>query len=243
MLMEQKLQKYINWIAGILALAALAFAAAAIHDMQTSEGVGLYYALKMDADRLVFDMAVDLAALLGLLLLTILPCVLLKHRSVHGFFRMLTAFLAFMPSLSMAYLIHLFDLEADFSLGLLLPVLQTVAPLLCLLAAAMSLQGDMVSEDGKRHDGLNAKWDRSVWKKWYSLCCAAAILLAAAAFLLPSLQQLFDFILTYLLLTVCFDLWERLYRRYPALNRWGWILFGGLALRVIYVLTEIMWMY
>lgn len=238
--MGKRLHKYNNWIMGILALFLLAFAAAAIHDMQTAEGVGLYFALKKGTDRQPFDLAADIAALLGLLLLTLLPCVPPAHRSIAVYFRMLTAFLAFMPKLRLAYLIHLFDTEADYSLEPLLFVLQTVAPLLCLLAIAMSLQGDAASEHEKLIDGSNVSWIRPAWKKWYSMCCAAAALSAAAAFFLPSQQPLFDFVLAYLLLLVCFDLWERLYRRYPALNRWGWILFGGLALRAVYVLTEIM---
>lgn len=238
--MGKRLHKYNNWITGILALFLLAFTAAAIHDMQTAEGVGLYLALKKGADRRPFDLAADIAALLGLLLLTLLPCVPPARRSIAVYFRMLTAFLALMPKLRMAFLVHFFDTEADYSLELPLFVLQTVVPLLCLLAAAMSLQGDAVSEDEKRTDASNVSRVRPMWKKWYSMCCAAAALSAAAAFLLSSQQQLFDFILAYLLLLVCFDLWERLYRRYPALNGWGWILFGGLALRAVYVLTEIM---
>lgn len=231
--MGRRLRKYNNWIAGILALASLVFAAASIHDMQTAEGVGLYFALKLGADRLPFDLAADLAALLGLLLLTLLPCVFLCHRSLPGYFRMLTAFLAFMPTLSMAYLIHPFNREAIFQMEPLLFPLRTVAPFLCLLAAALCL-GDNAAEGGSGSLG------ETVWRRWYGLCCLAAVLLALGAFCQPSLQPLFVFGLTYLLLIICFDLWERLYLRYPAMKLWGWLLFGGLELRAVYVLAEIM---
>lgn len=221
--MGERLQKYGNWIAGILAVAAFACAVAAVNDMQTAEGVGLYFALKLERDRLPYDLAVDAAGALGLFLLTALPCLLLRHRSAACYFRMLIAFLAFMPMLSMAYLLHPLEADAPFSLRPFLPALQMEAPFLCLLAAALSL------------DGAGA-----VWKRWYSVCCVAAALLPLAALCLPFLQQLLCFVLTYLLLLVCFDLWERLFHQYPALNRWGGLLFGGLALRALYVLLMVM---
>lgn len=230
--MGRRLQKYDNWIAGLLALANLAFATAALHDMQTAEGVGLYFALKQGTDRLPFDLSVDMTALLGLLCLTLLPCVLLRHGNVVGFCRLLIGFLAFMPALSMAYLLNPLGAEEIFSPELFLSVLQIPIPFLGLLAAALALGDDAAGESG----GL----DGSAWKRWYSLCCLAAVLLAAGAFCQPSLQPLFVFVLTYLLLIVSFDLWERLFMRYPALNLWGWALFGGLELRAVYVLAEIM---
>lgn len=229
--MGNRLRKINAWAAGILSSAALVFAVAAVHDMQTAEGVGLYFALKLGKERFAFDLAADFAALAGLLLLTLLPCVFLRHRSLPGYFRMLTAFLAFMPALSMGYLIHPFEGEKDFSLELLLPSLCTVVPFLCLLAAALTLGDEAAEGEG------------TVWKRWHGLCCLGAVLLAAGSFCIPSLQPLFAFGLTYFLLIVCFDLWERLYLRYPALNLWGWILFGGLAFRAVYVLAEVMRIY
>lgn len=254
--------KYGNWIAGILAAAAFACAVAAINDMQTAEGVGLYFFLKLEGDHLIYDLvvnaagdrllndlpddaagaflpsdmavdaagarlpydlAVDAAGALGLLLLTALPCLFLRHRSASCYFRILIAFLAFMPMLSMAYLLHPLAAEETFSLRYFLPALQMTAPFMCLLAAALSL------------DGAGA-----VRKRWYGVCCLAAVLLLLAAFCVPSLQQLLFFVLTYLLLLICFDLWERLFLQYPALNRWGGLLFGGLGLRALYVLLTVM---
>lgn len=234
--MGERLLKYGNWIAGILAAAAFACAVAAINDMQTAEGVGLYFFLKQAGDslpydlaveaareRLPYDLAVDAAGALGLFLLTALPCLLLRHRGASCYFRILIAFLAFMPTLSMAYLLHPLAAEETFSLRYFLPALQMTAPFMCLLAAALSL------------DGAGA-----VRKRWYGVCCLAAVLLPLAAFCVPSLQQLLYFVLTYLLLLICFDLWERLFLQHPALNRWGGLLFGGLALRALYVLLTVM---
>lgn len=221
--MGERLLKYGNWIAGILAAVAFACAVAAVNDMQTAEGVGLYFSLKLGGDRLPYDLAVDAAGALGLFLLTALPCLFLRHRSASCYFRILIAFLAFMPTLSMAYLLRPLAAEETFSLRYFLPALQMAAPFMCLLATALSL------------DGAGA-----VWKRWYGVCCLAAALLPLAAFCLPSLQQLLYFVLTYLLLLICFDLWERLFLQYPALNRWGGLLFGGLGLRALYVLLTVM---
>lgn len=221
--MKKKFEKYQNWIAGVAAFALFAMAVLAIHDMQFAEGVGLYFALKAGKDRLLFDLSVDGLAAAALLFLVTLPCLLLKRGGMTVRLRFLLAFLSFMPTLSMAYLIHLMQEEAEIALNQPVFVLQTVLPLLCLLAAGVAIpQGE------------------KVWKRWYSRCCAGAVLLFAAALLVPNLQQLLYFFIVYLLLFVCFDLWERLWLKYPALNTWGWILFGGLALRAFYVLSEVL---
>lgn len=221
--MKKTLEKYRNWIAGAAAFALFVMAVLAIHDMQFAEGVGLYFALKAEKDRLLFDLSVDGLAAAALLFLVTLPCLLLKRREMTVRLRFLIAFLAFMPTLSMAYLIHLMQEEAEITLSSPVYVLQTILPLLCLLAA-----GGAVSQGEK------------VWKRWYSLCCAGAVLLFAAALLVPNLQQLLYFFIVYLFLLICFDLWERLWLKYPALNTWGWIFFGGLALRAFYVLSEVL---
>lgn len=221
--MRKTLEKYQNWIAGAAAFALFVMAVFTIHDMQFAEGVGLYFALKAEKDRLLFDVSVDGLAAAALLFLVTLPCLLLKRREMTARLRFLIAFLAFMPALSMAYLIHPMQEETEITLSSPVYVLQMILPFLCLLAAGVAIsQGE------------------KVWKRWYSLCCAGAALLFAAALLVPNLQQLLYFFIVYLLLLICFDLWERLWLKYPALNTWGWILFGGLFLRAFYVLSEVM---
>lgn len=221
--MKKNLEKYQNWIAGIAAAALFAMAVFAIHDMQTAEGVGLFFALKAGKERLLFDLIVDGCAGAALLFLVSLPGLLLKRRGMTVRLRFLLAFLAFMPKLSMAYLLHPMQGEAGIALDQPVFVLQTVLPFLCIFAA-----------------GAATTSEETGWKRWNGLCFAGAVLMLAASFFVPNLQQLLYFLIVYLLLFVCFDLWERLWLKYPALNTWGWILFGGLSLRSFYVLAEIM---
>lgn len=222
--------KYSRRTAGIAALALFAYAVYAVHDMQLAEGVGLYFALKLGKERLLFDIIVDILAASGLLLLISLPCLFLKHRKMEALLRFLLVFLSFMPALSMAYLLHPLQAEAEISIELSASVLQMVLPFLCLLAVTVQASSSAA---------LSAVTEKS-WKRWYSVCCAGAAILFAVTLFIPSLQQLFYFILIYLLLLICFDLWERLYLKYPSLDTWGRILFGGLTFRAFYVLSEVL---
>lgn len=228
--MEKRWEMCGKWIAGVLALVLLCVSVLTVHDMQTAEGVGLYFALKSGADRRFYDLAADGLAGLGLLLLTLLPCVALRHRGADSFFRMLAAFLALMPRLSMAYLLHIWDDSAEISSEIPVFLLLTMAPFLCIAAMALVLSG----RDGGEEERPGG------WRMWYSPCLAGAVISFGAALLWPELNQLLYFVMGYLLLLVCFDLWERVYGRYPAMRRWGWILSGGLAVRAVYALSQVM---
>lgn len=219
--MKKWLQKYKGLAAGGTAAVFFALAVAAVHDMQTAEGVGLYFALKLGRGRELFDVAVDTLSALGLLALVYLPCLFLKHRSLSSLLRFLLIFLSFMPTLSLAYLLRPLQAAGETFPRQPIAILGMVLPFLCLLAMAVA-------------------WKEKAWKNWYSACCVAAVLLFSVTLFVPSLQQLFYFILVYLLLLVCFDICERLYLQHPTLNAWGMILFGGLAFRAYYVLSEIL---
>jgi len=216
-----------KWIARILALAFFCLSVLAVHDMQTAEGVGLYFALKWNRGRLPFDLAVDGLAGIGLLLLVLLPCIALRHKGAASVFRMLILFVSFMPRLSLAYLIRPWDTQATVAYEVPIFLLQTLAPFLFLAALALA-EGDVKREKGD-----------IVWRRWYSLCAAAAISVFAAAVFFPEINQLLYYVLGYLLLLVCFDLWERVYLKYPVMHTWGWILICGLALRAGYVLSQV----
>lgn len=208
--------------AGFVFLAYLVMAALCIHDMQSAEGVGLLFALRAGKDRLWYDVAADSLGVLGLLLLVVVPCFRLGHRSAAALLRMLLAFLSFMPSLSMAYLLHPLEGGEELQLQQPLFLLQTLLPFLCLWAAVLG---------------------RETWKGWYGFCAGAAVLLFVTGFPVPSLQPLLQFVMTYLLLLAALDLWERVWKKYPALNVWGWLLFGGLGFRAFYVLSRVMGQY
>ena len=229
--MGKRIEKYQNWLAGIAAAVFYVMAVYVVHDMQSAEGVGLYFALQTGGDRRVYDAAVDAAAALGLFLMILLPCVCLRHRSASALFRFLAAFLAFMPTLSTAYLLNPLQAEEVFLVHTPLSVLRTVLPFLCLLGAGA--RASVCGSQGERDHGR-------AWKRWYSVCCGGAAALFCVTLFAVSLQPLFNFLLVYLILFVCFDLWERLLLKYPVLNSWGWILFGGLMLRGFYVLSELL---
>ena len=212
-IMERSMTRYIKWIIVLLSVLTFGAAMSGVHQMQTAEGVGLYWSTIFGTERLLFDILVDLLAGLALFLMVFLPCFILKYRSVSAFFRLLVGFLAFMPRLSMSYLIHLFDAGGrGADPELVLSVISTVLPFTCLLLAGVSCA-------------------EKPWKKWYGVMGAAALVLGTWA--LWETQGP-GFLMVYALLLVCFDAWERLLEIYSGLRYLGWILFGGIGLRALY---------
>lgn len=212
-IMGKKAARYTNWIAVLLGLTAFLGALSGVHQMQMAEGIGLYWALKAGVKQQVFDILTDLSAAFAMILLVILPCVILRHRSIRSAFRFLTGFLAFMPSLSMSYLIHLFD-EGGRSIDpeFLLSVYSLLLPFACLLL-------------------LGVGCFEKPWKKWYGVLGLTALALGIGTFWEAGIL---GFLLAYVLLVVCFDAWERLLALCSRLEIFGWILFGGLWLRAVY---------
>lgn len=207
------------WAVFIIWAATFGFVMSTLHEMQKAEGIGLYWALKAGMERGGFDIAVDVAVALALLLLTGLPCLILGYRSVSAFFRFLIGFVVFMPRISMAYLIHLFDSGLlTVSYDRLLFILQTVIPFGCVLLAAVAA-------------------GEKPWKKWYTVCCVAAAVLGVVSAVWES--EAFGAVVTYLLLLVCFDVWERLINQNPKFAGLSWILFGGMWIRVVYCMLYI----
>lgn len=205
--------RYINWITALLALVTFVAVLSGIHEMQLAEGVDLYWAMRIGVERQISDIIVSACAAVLLFLLVFLPCMTLRHKSVGAFFRLLTVFVAFMPRLSMSYLIHLVDAGgrgADFEW--ILSVLGLQLPFACLLLFGV---------------GCFEK----PWKKWYGVLGLMA--------LLSGIWALWEtqgpgFLFVYLLLLICFDAWERLLTICPRLSNYSWILFGGLWLRAVY---------
>lgn len=207
------------WVVFIIWAGTFGFLVSTLHEMQKAEGIGLYWALKAGMERGGFDIAVDVAAALALLFMTGLPCLLLGHRSISAFFRFLIGFVAFMPRVSMAYLIHIFDSGVrNVSYDQLLFVLRTVIPFGCVLLASVSV-------------------GEKPWKKWYTVCCIAAAVLGVVSAVWES--GAFGAVVTYLLLLVCFDVWERLINRNPKFKGLSWILFGGMWVRAVYCMLYI----
>lgn len=238
--MIKKLMKNRNWIYVIASVLVLVVVFVALHDMQTAVGAGLYLSIKAgDAERSLYDLFVDVAMIVSVVLLVGSPCVLQKHRKMDSFLRLLFVFLAFMPRLSPGYCVQLLDAKGLFAIrsafeeenlliGLLegteylASLLEMVVPMFCLLLAAVCMQG------------------KQVIKRWYFIVLVPGLFMELGTFLFPNLAEMLCFGMTYCILLIMFDLWEKLMENYPGMNTWGWILFGGLGLRGGYRLLELM---
>ena len=217
-MMRKDTSLYINGILVILSVLNFSAVVVGVHQMQSAEGVGLYWSIVTNGRRELFDVLVDAAAALAFFILVLLPCVFLNHKSISAFFRLLAGFVAFMPRISMSYLIHLFDdggrgADAEMvlsELGLMLP-----------FACALLMCAGCLEKP---------------WRKWYWGSGAIALIMGVWA--LWEAQGP-GFIMAYALLLVCFDAWERLIKGYSGMRSWGWILFGGLWLRAAYRVIEL----
>lgn len=188
-----------------------------IHSMQTAEGVGLYFHLNYSFDKSTMDVLTDVCAGLSMIVFLVLPALAFRHKSLQGIFHFGCLFYAFMPRLSMAYLIHPAEAKWDhvaqnWELGL-----QAIIPMSVIFLYII------------------AKKEKA-FKKCYAFLFLACLLLALLLLPFPYLQQLVDFAWTYCLLCVLFDLYERAGQLLENSLLLNFILFGGLVLRVIYQL-------
>ena len=238
--MGKKLLKNKNWIYMTVSLVFFALVFVALHDMQTSVGAGLYLSIKAGATgRGIYDLLVDGVMLAALVLLVGIPCVIQKYCKPDSFLRLLLVFLAFMPRLGPGYCItifengSLFELRPAFREGNLVvgflegaefsaSLLEMVVPMFCLLLVAVCVQGKCAVE------------------RWYFIALIPGVLMEMGVFLFPNLAELLCFGVTYCILLIMFDLWENLVKSYSGMNTWGWILFGGLGLRGIWRLLDLM---
>lgn len=238
--MIKKLLKNKNWIFVLVSVAVLGLVFIALHDMQTAVGAGLYLSIQAGAtDRTMYDLIVDVAMIVAVVLLVGTPCILQKYRKTDSFLRLIFVFLAFMPRLSPGYCVSLFDKnglfevrpafkEGNVLIGLLegaeysASLLEMVVPMFCLLLMVVCMQG------------------KHVVKRWYFVVLVLGLIMELGVFLFPNLAELLCFGMTYCILLIMFDLWENLMKEYSGMNTWGWILFSGLGLRGVYRLLELM---
>lgn len=243
-----------NWIWILMSAATLLFAAAVLYDMQTSEGIGLYFALKAGAeDRKIYDLLAAAVGMVCLLVLLVLPCCIFRRLRPAPFFRLLCGYLAFLPSVSTSEMLHLFIgtyrielrtelLNGNFGIALkegladIVPALVLAVPLLLLAIAVEKVAAEEESELHSTAEKSSFRVSGSGWRALFVI----QVLLIVLAFLFPVLTQHCSFLCRYLLLIEGFVVWEKLWDRYPRLNVWGWILFGGCFLRGIYMMMEVM---
>lgn len=210
---------------------------AAYHDMQTADGVGLYLAMKAGAEnRLPYDILCDVLRGAGLLAMLMASCLLTRNMNLKSFSRLFFAWLAWMPVFSMAELLHFPD-ETILHLSLaesglwesvqigdseLLALFRVWIPVVCLLLAANQLSGIKVRE------------------KWYLPVAAVQMISAGAILIMPGWASLFREVICYLLLLLCFDLWEKWLREKVQLQKWSCALFSIMWLRGVWRLIELM---
>ncbi len=247
--LHSHIAKYAHIIAGILFLILLCSAAYALYDVQTAQGVGLYLSMQFDIPyTAVMDILSTAAFMMILLLLIILPGVFLKHRSTASCLRFLSLYLAFIPAISTAYLIHLpdnselFHLHPAFTSGplgqvwsdafaCLAPILQIILPVLILLYGC--------------HFALNKNTELTASTEpllpiWHRVLILLSLFLLVTVILFPELTPVSEYTIWYLLMLICFDLWEKMIAGKPHLQSACHIITAVLIFRSIYRLLELM---
>lgn len=185
----------------LLVLAQLVLAFATMFFMEYNQGAGLYLAIQNGAkNRMLFDVVVSAFAMLMLVVLLMVPWIVLKYRSTEAFFRFLSVFLGFMPTLSMGMLVHLadgrelfrFSFDGEYALALLATYIRVIIPLLILLYVLY-------------------RWDGLILKNWHKAFMLIQIPLFAGMAFLPELCDVIWFVAFYLLIVMAFDWWEKVY--------------------------------
>lgn len=222
------------FLCGCMAVCTFFMSCLALHDMQTAEGVGLYIALSLQSkNRLLFDLLVDGLGAAVLLLCAAAPCMGKKGKWRKMFF-LLVAYVALMPTVSLASLVHLFSDQENYRIcsgmvellkGLehIAPVVGFWLPTLCLLLAAGRLQ-----EKSRK---------MSIRQRIFLI---VQPVLAIFTVLFPGFASHLSFVMQYLFLLSAFEAWERLHENAEKYSPWEIVLFGGLWLRGGYVLFELM---
>ena len=174
----------------------LILAGYAIHDMQTSEGIGFYYALKFNKDRKMFDLLADAFFFLLLLFAVSIPCLVSrinarktkKTASNISFSRFSFIFLALIPSIHTNYVFDLFHDRTMFSIHTdingfldgLLENFRVALPILILLTGMLA---------------INQVQDRSIFK-----LIIAALIIEIIFIPFAGLSNLASFVSAYLLI-------------------------------------------
>ena len=204
------MKKLLNNICALLSsLIVLALCIYAIHDMQTAEGVGYYFCLKLNApNRLPFDIAADVIRTLLLLLVLLLPVIATKNRKFHDFAAFLLTFVAFIPSISTAYILGLFISKESYQMYLETEVLTTefVNHFRILIPFIILLAGVNILIKGK----MPGKAD------WWLMILAFLVILVTIPF--PGLYSMASFVASYLFIIVIYRLMKEISDKYWLLH-------------------------
>ena len=224
-----------NTLIVIFSAAILLLALVTMLDVERAQGVGLYLAMQMgQAERLPFDVLVVVGGMVLLLLVLGIPFAWMQHRSAQSFFRLCAGYFAFMPILSLAMLIHLFDghnllvWEFDWEVGLanLANFLRETAPVLFMLCWLYKGNGFRI-------------------KKWHVILLVVQAVVVVAMLFLPELTGVLLYSAFYLLLLVAYDWWENILAKNTALSAKiiSWLLYAVLYGRGCCRMLELMSQY
>lgn len=221
-----------NWIliAGLLLVCLYAF-----HDMQTAEGIGLYFSMLLGMEKRIFmDVAVDVICMVALAVMLYVPCRILGHKTPDAYLRLLIGYLAVVPQLSMAKVIALFRPGQEFvwDMGIaaamdsciynIAPFLQVWLPLFLLLWGI-----------GKVNQCLGLK-------TWYKRIAIGMIILLLVLLIVPTAGNVLLYLVGYLGLLVGFDCWEAVRVKMPIVRKWSVLLWALLLLRGIFRIVVLM---
>lgn len=242
-MMLEKWNKSKNFIELGLVGAIFLICLLSLHDMQTAEGVGLFFTFKLGKtmeQRMPLDMLVDLVGMIALAILIYLPCHLSKRRSPASYLRLLIGYLAIVPTLSLAGILSLFAGERDgrlWDMGILwtweawtniyklLPFLQVWVPLFILLYGF-------------------ARFNQCfTLAKWHKITVVLIIFASILLFVIPAAGNLLLYLIGYMSLLLAFDCWEKLYVKLPEFGKWCNLLFVAGLLRGIYRIVVLMSQY
>lgn len=203
------------------------------HDFQTAQGAGLYLSsLFHGAKRLPFDMATDFTGMVLLFLAISIPCLFLKKKEGASFLRMLSLYLAFIPSTSPGSLVHISEIFTNITLresikqhnfsetvfvdcAPLFQLLLTVLPFLLLL--------HYVNKDANLSSCFHAPY--------FPICILLLVLLNI---FFTNFSQISIYFINYLFLILIFEKWEALNKLSNRFAMWSHILTFGCLLRGIY---------
>ena len=215
--MKKRLLRW-NTVVVTLIAAMMLLALVTMLDVERAQGVGLYLAMQAgQSERLPFDVLVVVCGMVLLLLALGLPFVLLKHHSVQSFFRLCVGYFAFMPILSLAMLVHLFDGHSllvwkfDWEMGLanLSNFLRETAPALFILCWLYKEKGFRI-------------------KKWHVVFLAVQAVGVVGMLFLPELAGILMHSAFYLLLLPAYDWWENILAKNSMLSTKiiSWLIFA-----------------
>lgn len=245
---SQRIAGFTGPIAIILSIILLMVCTYALWDVQTAQGVGLYLAIRIGSEHTPgLDMLCAGVFIFFLLLMILLPCLLLKHRSPLAFLRLFALYLAFIPAISTAYLVHLTDgplfviapeLWPGLSptalykaTGYLFPLLQFAIPAFAILyGCRYALTENRIKEGSKSILTLQPE---------HVILISAVSLLLVATILFYPISPLTEYLLWYILLLTLFHRWENIIAASSRLQWASHILTFLLLSRGIYRIMEL----